>query len=713
MWFTRWQGDLTGTGRLVVELDGKRVVDAPLADVVSGRLGAPFVAPLVADPKQSSGGALISVPMPYRKSMRVTTEHNPHLYQVGYRSFADAEGVRTFDPGEKAEDVVELLRKAGTQDPKPALAGSVEHRARFDLAPGKTRRLAHSTVPGLVGAVRVRLPQTVLRVPPPVEDTGRAYRRGGGSTFTVAVDPGNRGVLLTRPLDRGIGGQEARVYVDGESAGEWKGLPGEGGRWDEQGVELPAALTAGRSRLTIRTECAESSTSDCNEFTYWVRNAVGGPVTDTVDVGGPSSEQAHGYRISGETWRGTRTFRPLRDARQADESRALLRGLRLRAVFDGVRTVDAPLGEFTGSGFVMAPVRSLMQQLDPQTGEFVAWWPMPYARSATVELYNGSGRAVSGGTSSVTTTPSEGHARAVRTGTEGYFRATSRASSTVADRSWEFLSAQGGGKLVGVSHSMQGAADRYHMEGDERVFADGSSTPQVHGTGTEDLYRGAWYFLYGTYLQPLNGHPARLTDSPECGGWHQDCSSGYRLLLADAVPFGRSLRFTVEHGPYDDLPADYAATTYWYGQDGPRLRRTDSVAADDVSQRAPMSEIGTLAACFEGEYRKPQTLTAGTRTARVPVVLDVAVDPANRGVVLRRTGDQEKAGQRVRVQVDGHSLPDWYQPLSNPDRRWLEDSYQLPASVTRGKDRLRVTLSPVKGAPGWSAASYEVDSVLR
>ena len=102
IWFTRDDGNVTKTGTITIELDGKQVLHASLQDVVDGKLGAPFSFPLVANAVQTSGGAYIRVPMPYRSSMRITTQHNPDFYHVDYRQFPDAYGVRTFDPGDKA-----------------------------------------------------------------------------------------------------------------------------------------------------------------------------------------------------------------------------------------------------------------------------------------------------------------------------------------------------------------------------------------------------------------------------------------------------------------------------------------------------------------------------------------------------------------------------------------------------------------------------------
>lgn len=79
------------------------------------------------------------------------------------------------------------------------------------------------------------------------------------------------------------------------------------------------------------------------------------------------------------------------------------------------------------------------------------------------------------------------------------------------------------------------------------------------------------------------------------------------------------------------------------------------------------------------------------------------LDRQNRGAELRRMGDQSLAGQHAEVTVNGRRLADWVQPLGNQSRRWLEDVYQIPADVTRGRSTITVRLVP---KTPWSAASY-------
>lgn len=159
IWFTRDRGVVTRTGRLRIDLDGRRVLDAPLQQVVDGRLGAPFAFPLVANRTQTSGGVYIKVPMPFRQSMKVSTQFNPRFHHVTYRTFSDAEGVPSFDPSDRAGDVLATLRAAGLRDPKPPSPGAVTARRPFAVPAGRRLVLFSSSRPGAITALRLRTPR--------------------------------------------------------------------------------------------------------------------------------------------------------------------------------------------------------------------------------------------------------------------------------------------------------------------------------------------------------------------------------------------------------------------------------------------------------------------------------------------------------------------------------------------------------------------------
>ncbi|CAM00278.1 glycoside hydrolase family 172 protein [Saccharopolyspora erythraea] len=731
IWFTRepW-GDVTGTGNIVIELDGRVVLDRPLIDVVTGRVGGPFQWPLVGNADDASGGAVIKVPMPYRESMRVTVQNNPYFYHVNTRTFPDSNGVQTFNPADGASDVLRRLRGFGVADPKPSAPGARPTRRDFELAPGASVRVAELSGPAQINQLRVRLPQVLAS--PQVVDDGMAYGQGGGSRFRMAVHPGNQGIRVIRRYDPQIAYQVARMNVDGVPAGEWRSGAAAPGAWGVQIIEVPPALTAGKSSVEIANQFLSSSL-DVNEFRYDVHSKVNGEWvrTDVLDLGPahPGEEAAHGYRIDNPVFArsklvGRYGFPP----DQVAASDAMLETTRVRITFDGRTTVDAPIGEFFGTGLGEHDVRTMMSSVDPGLdGWYTAWWPMPFSRNATVEIVNTGGAVVRGATAEVVSAPME-----IGTNT-GYFHATHRRAPTTPGQDWTFVDAKGAGTFYGVTHTMRGlippgmrsaarplsvenqaaANQRNYLEGDERFYVNGSSSPAWHGTGSEDYYEAGWYFRDGTtFSMPLAGNPSHELNADGC---RYDCTGAYRLMVPDAVPFADGLLAGIEHGPLNDEPGDYSSVAYWYGGHPAEQRLTDEVdLADPASRdrhgyRAQGEAVASLNATYEGG-RNPSPMTRATTTATGPISFDVAVDANGEGVRLRRLGDQQNAYQAVDVRIDGQPAGRWLQPLGNPHHRWLEDEFDVAPGLTDGKQSVRVELFPVQGAPAWSASKYSVYS---
>lgn len=87
-----------------------------------------------------------------------------------------------------------------------------------------------------------------------IRDTGRMHR-GGAITFTVAVDPRNRGVRLRRRLDQGVARQTASVSVDGEPVGTWYHADhNEHLRWFDSDFDVHPRFTRGKEKLSVRLE---------------------------------------------------------------------------------------------------------------------------------------------------------------------------------------------------------------------------------------------------------------------------------------------------------------------------------------------------------------------------------------------------------------------------------------------------------------------------
>ena len=285
-----------------------------------------------------------------------------------------------------------------------------------------------------------------------------------------------------------------------------------------------------------------------------------------------------------------------------------------------------------------------------------------------------------------------------------------------------FADETGHGKFVGVSHTIRGSRIKtsfmydspYFLEGAERVYTDGSASPQWYGTGTEDFYEGGWYFNNGTrYSAPLTGQPDRRTATGGCADY---CVAAYRLMLADAVDYHSAIRFGIEHGKRNMVQPDYSSTAFLYTQPN------DTTApGDDVNPTDPVSRLlhgytdaaatdQILISQYEG-YDDIRPIAGLVRTTLAAITFGVPIRQENHGIVLRRTSDQATGYQSADVAVDGIPAGNWLEPRSNNSHRWLDDTYLVPDSLTAGKDHITVTLTPTPDSPPWTASHYHVDTL--
>jgi Protein of unknown function (DUF2961)/FG-GAP-like repeat len=398
----------------------------------------------------------------------------------------------------------------------------------------------------------------------------------------------------------------------------------------------------------------------------------------------------------------------------AAATEANLNGLRLRLTFDGRSTVDSPVGEFFGAGLGERDVRALMFGMDPAAdGWYSAWWMMPFAAGASVSLANTTAATIAGIRAEITHAPNARWTTELGpTGGSGHFTTQSRRGGTAQARDWLAVDQPGRGRFVGITqvvrNSVAGGNERGYLEGDERVHADGSRTPGLHGTGTEDYYESGWYFNRGEYSGVFTGNTGHRVRTGACV---VECDSMYRLQVGDAVPYTSGLRFGIEHGAQNDMPVDESTTAFLYTRPNVASRMTDTIAVGDAASRAAhgYTESGAagqyaLTATYEGDDDH-DAVTAQVRATSGEVSFRLTVDPDNDGVRLRRTSDQNTANQSAMVTVDGAAAGTWIQPLGNTFQRWLDDDFTLPPALTAGKSAITVRIAPT--GPQWTASRYE------
>lgn len=232
-----------------------------------------------------------------------------------------------------------------------------------------------------------------------------------------------------------------------------------------------------------------------------------------------------------------------------------LRNLVLRMYWDGEETpsVECPIGDFFGLGhaqyyqYTSAPI-----QIGTSNG-LNCFWRMPFSSSARVTLTNDG--------------PSDVRAFYYYIDYEQHdsmpdtmlrFHAQYRqAYPCTPGQNYVFLEAEGRGHYAGCNLSIHNRADGWWGEGDDMIYIDGSTTPQLHGTGSEDYFCGAW--CYGpAFSNPYFGCPLRGEHATN-QNWNV-----YRYHIESPIAFQESIRVTIEHGHANDRGDDFSSVAYWY-----------------------------------------------------------------------------------------------------------------------------------------------------
>ncbi|MEW6442786.1 MAG: glycoside hydrolase family 172 protein [bacterium] len=367
--------------------------------------------------------------------------------------------------------------------------------------------------------------------------------------------------------------------------------------------------------------------------------------------------------------------------------------------------IQAPVNEFFGSYYPEAAPQGLL--FGRKDGRYYCRFPMPFWSSAALTLEN---RGEVDATIDYELEVLDARYPAA----SGYFIATHRQEDpTAIGRDYGFASFGGSGHFVGVTYTMTGPIPHTYMEGDERFYVNGSLSPAIYGTGTEDYFNAGWYIVIGPFSRPLHGSPFRLR---RVGARSQ--TGCYRVHLGDLVPFFNGADFGIEHdGDNTNIEDTHSSVAYGYGKPDALLSSPDELHPADASSRAEhgyaaqgVEPSGIVDSVYEGDADDVIVTDEGHLVAGWSE-FDLAIDPANVGVLLRRRLDQSHGRQKAEVFVDGSPAGIWYDVWENPRQRWADSDFLLPASLTAGRDRVRVRIAN-QGESPWTEFVYRAFSYL-
>jgi hypothetical protein len=298
-----------------------------------------------------------------------------------------------------------------------------------------------------------------------------------------------------------------------------------------------------------------------------------------------------------------------------------LRDIAVKMYWDGEAepSVNAPLGDLFGATFGR-PVEYSSAYLSISSGAYLFFFPMPFRRRARLVLENQGRHKVRLFFYQVTWLKLE---RELDTGTPYFHGHWSRADMGRGDPPFTVLDARGRGMYLGCHLDMLGKGYPWRpnplnwflpegfgmgmLEGWERMWIDEAegAEPNVHGTGGEDYFNGAWYFTSVPSTSLTHGvtRRGRATRQVSC----------YRFHAEMPVAFEERILVTLDHGLNNALPARYDGTAYWYQQEphapmadlpAASQRRADGAGKAVLTMSAPALYAGAALAVARIAHRR-------------------------------------------------------------------------------------------------------------
>jgi hypothetical protein len=380
--------------------------------------------------------------------------------------------------------------------------------------------------------------------------------------------------------------------------------------------------------------------------------------------------------------------------------------------------VEAPVGVFFG-GYrkaLNASFSALLFGYSPSS--MYCYLPMPYWKSAKVEIENRGKHAVKLVKASIQFKPAAAYAYPQKEC--GYFYAHyNRAFPRTEGHDYTYLEWSGRGQVVGHTTSRYDTC----MEESERTYFDKNLSPQIHGNGIEDDHNMGWGLK--------NRQHAVFGAIAADGG----AGSVYRFFLPDLYYFQSSVKHGHQtYGPnsprgHEGLyqVGNEESVAMFYAQESPGVVLTDELDVGHRDSEAAHSYrvagarkdlVGKY--WYDGEFNNVLFKTPPIEDDGVSFAgsseFTVKIDPSNRGVRLRRRLDKETNLQKANVYVDGRQVVErpWYtvdHDKTYRNIRWVDADFEIPAKYTEGKSSITLKIENTGGAKRpWNEFRYWVYS---
>jgi len=223
-----------------------------------------------------------------------------------------------------------------------------------------------------------------------------------------------------------------------------------------------------------------------------------------------------------------------------------------------VPAIFCPVADFFGYAFGNPSMQGLL--MGSYEGIDYCYVPMPFDKKAEMRLLYEERPDID--QPSVRITFTTGYSMKKKNSFEGKFYAEwKREINPESGKPYVFLNTKGQGHYIGTILQAQGLRPgiTQFFEGDDSTVVDGIM--RLHGTGSEDLFNGAWYAVPDrwdrAFSLPLHGSLDYSVPYSRTGG--------YRFYLTDKISWQKEILHTIEHGSQGNKdPVDYTSVALYY-----------------------------------------------------------------------------------------------------------------------------------------------------
>ncbi|RKZ71976.1 MAG: hypothetical protein DRQ57_17990 [Gammaproteobacteria bacterium] len=163
------------------------------------------------------------------------------------------------------------------------------------------------------------------------------------------------------------------------------------------------------------------------------------------------------------------------------------------------------------------------------------------------------------------------------------------------DNNYVVLETKGRGHYIGCNLSVTNFYGGWWGEGDDMIWVDGYKwPPDIHGTGTEDLFNQAVGMqdnafmrsgssIYESNTTQWDPHIASMGLGPNKYNGKGGYQTAYVQHIENPVYFQEEIKVTIEHGHANHMANDWSSVAYWYATEPTKV-----IDPPPVAKRMPV-----------------------------------------------------------------------------------------------------------------------------